>query len=250
MVWIQHIVPIPQTLAGSQALLPATEKWTTLGSRAVPGPRDKGHGGNDLKAVEFTRWFLAIYFLVVATFYTVRILAEKARTGTSPVFSGTPGTVHFATHMTFRVFRAAILGVCCIRLAWPGFDAYLVPLPVLWHPAILLIGDAVLLASFTAVLYIHFYLGEDWRSGTRQGGEARLKTSGPYALTRNPMMLLVMAAQIGLFLALPSVFTLVCLAAGLWAVQAQVRVEEQMLEARYGAAYQAYANRTPRWLLK
>jgi protein-S-isoprenylcysteine O-methyltransferase Ste14 len=135
-------------------------------------------------------------------------------------------------------------------LAWPGFDIYLVPLPVLWHPAILLTGVVLLLASFTAVLYVHFYLGENWRSGTRQDGEGRLVTSGPYAITRNPMMLLVMAAQIGLFLALPSVFTLVCLAAGLWAVRAQVRVEEQMLEARYGAAYQAYANRTPRWLLK
>ncbi len=217
---------------------------------AVRARARQGDGDNDVTAVDFTRWFLAIYFLVVAAFYTVRILAEKTRTGTSPVFSGTPGTVHFATHMTFRVFRVAILGVCCIRLAWPGFDTYLVPLPVLWLPAVLLMGVVLLLTSFVAVLYVHFYLGEDWRSGTRQGGESRLITLGPYALSRNPMMLLVMAAQIGLFLALPSVFTLICLAAGVWAVRAQVRVEEQMLEARYGAAYEAYANRAPRWLLK
>lgn len=101
-----------------------------------------------------------------------------------------------------------------------------------------------------AVLYIHFYLGKDWRSGTRQGDDTRLITSGPFAVTRNPMMLFVLAAQIGLFLALPSVFTLLCLAAGLWAVVAQVRVEEYMLEARHGPAYRAYAERTPRWLLK
>lgn len=203
-----------------------------------------------MTAVTFTRWFLAVYFLAVATFYTVRILAEKARAGTSPVFSGEPGTVHFATHMTFRVFRVAILVACCARLAWPGFDTYLGPIPIVWHPAALLTGDALLLASFTAVLYIHFYLGKDWRSGTCQGSEARLITSGPFAVCRNPMMLFVMTAQIGLFLALPSVFTLICLAAGLWAVLAQVRVEEQMLEARYGAAYQAYVSQTPRWLLK
>jgi protein-S-isoprenylcysteine O-methyltransferase Ste14 len=201
-----------------------------------------------VKAVEFTRWFLAVFFPAVAIFYTIRILAEKARTGTSPVFSGTPGTTHFATHLTFRVFRVAILVVCCARLAWPGVDIYLVPIPMLAHPAVLLTGDALLLASFTAVLYIHFYMGEDWRSGTRQGSEPRLITSGPFAFSRNPMMMAVIAAQLGLFLALPSLFTLVCLAAGLWAVPAQVRTEEHLLEARYGPAYDAYATRTPRWL--
>ncbi len=203
-----------------------------------------------MTAVTFTRWFLAVFFLAVAFFYMVRIVAEKARTGVSPVFSGTHGTPHFATHMTFRVFRVIILAVCCARLAWPGLDGYILPFSVLWHPAIILSGDALLLASFAMVLYVHFYLGKDWRSGIRRGGEPRLITSGPFALSRNPMMLLVMAAQFGLFLALPSVFTLVCLAAGLWAVGAQVRVEERMLEDRYGTAYDAYTSKTPRWLLK
>lgn len=203
-----------------------------------------------MTAVTFTRWFLAVYFLAVACFYTVRILAEKTRSGISPVFTGAPGTAHFATHMTFRVFRVLILAACCIRLAWPGFDPYLIPFPILWHPAIIVVGDAILMASFAAVLFIHFYMGKDWRSGTQQVDGSRLITSGPFAVSRNPMMLLVMAAQFGLFLALPSAFTLVCLAVGLWAVVTQVRVEEQMLETRFGAAYAAYARRTPRWLLK
>lgn len=203
-----------------------------------------------MTVVTFTRWFLAVYFLAVAFFYTVRVLAENARTGSSPVFAGTPGTAHFATHMTFRLFRVLILAVCCIRLAWPGFDTYIVPFPILWHPAVIVTGDVLLLASFVAVLFIHFYMGRDWRSGTRQANGTRLITSGPFALSRNPMMLLVMAAQFGLFLALPSAFTLVCLAVGLWAVVTQVHVEEQMLEARFGVAYHAYARRTPRWLLK
>lgn len=203
-----------------------------------------------MTAVAFTSWFLAIYFLAVASFYTVRILAEKARTGISPVFAGTPGTTHFATHTTFRVFRLLILGVCCVRLAWPTFDTYIVPFPALWHPAVLIIGDILLFASFTTVLFIHFYMGEDWRSGIRQGNGARLITSGPFTFSRNPMMLLVMTAQLGLFLALPSVFTLICLAVGLWAVVTQVHVEERMLETRYGTAYEAYKRRTPRWLLK
>lgn len=203
-----------------------------------------------MTAVEFTRWFLAGYFSAVAIFYTVRVLGERARTGASPVFSGTPGTTHFVTHLAFRGFRVAILGVCCARLVWPAFDAYLGPIRVLWHPAVLLSGAALMLASLSAALYIHFYLGRDWRSGTRDGDAPRLITSGPFAISRNPMMVFVMTGQIGLFLALPTAFTLLCLVAGVWAVLTQVGVEERMLEARYGAAYEAYASQTPRWLLK
>jgi len=201
-------------------------------------------------AVEFTRWYLAGYFFAVAIFYSARVLGEKARIGRSPVFSGTIGTAHFAHHLAFRVFRAAILVACCIRLVWPAFDAYLVPIGVLWHPAVILTGDTLMLASVSAALYVHFYLGREWRSGTRLDDEPRLITSGPFARSRNPMMIFVMMGQVGLFLALPTVFTLVCLVVGVWAVTAQVKVEEQMLATRHGAAYEGYASQTPRWLMK
>jgi len=62
------------------------------------------------------------------------------------------------------------------------------------------------------------------------------------------MMLCVLLGQVGLFLALPSLFTLVCLVVGVWAVTAQVGVEERLLRQRLGANYEAYVARTPRWL--
>ena len=201
-----------------------------------------------MAATDFTRWFLALFFVGVAVFYTVRILVAKRRTHTSPVFVGYPGTLHSATHLAFRAFRALILAVCVVRLFRPGFDRYLVTFDALWHPAVLMSGVGLLLAGFTAVLVIHFYMGENWRSGTREDDRTRLITTGPFAISRNPMMLCVVVAQTGLFLALPSLFTLVCLAVGVWAVCAQVRVEERLLRQRFGAAYEAYAARTPRWL--
>ena len=63
------------------------------------------------------------------------------------------------------------------------------------------------------------------------------------------MMLGVVVAQVGLFMAMPSLFTLLCLAFGLWAVVAPVSVEERLLRRKHGAAYDAYVARTPRWLL-
>lgn len=201
-----------------------------------------------MAAVEFTRWFLALFFVGVAAFYAIRIRVAKRRIGSDPVFEGTPGTLHFATYATFRVFRALILGACVVRLLWPGLDPYLGTFDALWHPAILLAGDALLLGGFAVVAAINFYMGENWRSGTRAGDTTQLITTGPFAVSRNPMTICVIAGQTGLFLALPSLFTLVCLVVGVWAVVTQVGIEERLLRERYGAQWESYAARTPRWL--
>ena len=202
-----------------------------------------------MATTDFTRWFLALFFVGVAAFYTVRILVLKRRMHASPVFVGHRSTLHFRTHLAFRAFRVVILGVCVVRLLWPPLDRYLVTFDALWHPVVLLFGDGLLLAGFAAVVFMHFYMGESWRSGTRMDDRTRLITTGPFAVSRNPMMLCVIFAQVGLFLALPSAFTLVCLVVGVWAVTAQVGVEERLLRLRFGAAYEAYAARTPRWLV-
>lgn len=201
-----------------------------------------------MTAVEFTRWFLALYFLSVAGFYGARVVALTRGTGCSPVFGGRKGSLHCATHMAFRTFRAAILGVCVARLFWPPIDRYLLPFDGLWQPPILMLGNGLLLGGFAAVLRIHFFMGRSWRSGSRADDETSLMTTGPFAISRNPMMLGVMIAQLGLFLALPTLFTLVCLLVGLWAVVKQVTVEEQVLHEKFGATYDAYRARTPRWL--
>ena len=197
---------------------------------------------------EFTRWYLALFFLGVAAFYTVRILAIKLRRGASPVYKGEPYSAHFLTHLAFRIFRAAILLVCVARLFSPEIDVYLLPIAPLWHPAVLLSGCVLLLGSFGYVVYVHFYMGRDWHSGARTEDPTRLITTGPFSHSRNPMMVCVQGAQLGLFLALPSVFTLLCLAVGVAAVHIQVKVEEAVLEAQHGDAYRAYRERTPRWL--
>lgn len=201
-----------------------------------------------MATVEATRWFLALYFLGVAGFYSIRIILLKRRNARSPVYSGEPGTIHFATHLAFRIFRLAILGACLTRLIWPAFDRYLLPIGVLWHSAILIIGNTLLAVGFLAAVALHFYMGAAWRSGTREDDETVLVKTGPFSRSRNPMMLCVMAAQAGLFLALPSLFTLLCLAFGIWAVLTQVKVEERLLTRRFGAEYEAYVATTPRWL--
>jgi len=128
-------------------------------------------------------------------------------------------------------------------------QAELVTFDALWHPIVLILGCTLLVGSFLAVILIHYYMGEEWRSGTRAEDRTRLITTGPFTVSRNPMMLCVIVAQVGLFLALPSLFTLVCLVLGVWAVNAQVGVEERLLRQRFGEDYDTYVSHTPRWLI-
>jgi protein-S-isoprenylcysteine O-methyltransferase Ste14 len=201
-----------------------------------------------VSADDFSRWFLAIFFVLVAGFYTTAILLKKWRAGRSPVIRGEPGSRHRIVHDTFSVFRALILLVCVARVPWPQLDRVLVPIAPLWVPPVILAGNGLITVSFALILIIHHRMGVAWRSGIEPQGPDRLITHGWFAISRNPTFLLIQAAQLGLFLSLPTLFTLVCLVVGIAAIQAQVRLEERHLQARWGAAYEEYRRRVPRWL--
>ena len=114
-----------------------------------------------MAAIEFSRWFLALFFGVVAAFYTITIIVKKRQLGRSPVIRGRPGSRHWFIHYTFIVFRAAIFVVCFARLADPGLDAWLVPLPPLWQPEVMIAGNALLALSFATIVMLHGRLGND-----------------------------------------------------------------------------------------
>lgn len=204
-----------------------------------------------METVAVARWFLAAFFAGVALFYTTAILRKKRRMGRSPVIRGDKGSLHRLIHDTFAVFRALILLVCIIRVPFPKIDDWLLPFPSLWHPAVILSGCALMLTSFIAIVWLHIGMGGLWRSGidTERAGGGRLIETGAFAYSRNPMFLCIQAAQLGLFLALPSAFTAICLVVGVVAIQMQVRLEERHLAARFGEAWRAYAARVPRWLI-
>ena len=75
-----------------------------------------------------------------------------------------------------------------------------------------------------------------------------LVTAGPFAWTRNPIILSHALACLGvaLVVASPAAVVLVLLL-GI-PVQFIVRLEERSLEARYGDAYRRYREAVPRWM--
>lgn len=194
------------------------------------------------------RVFLGVFFLMIGLQFTARTLGLHARMGFSHIHYGKRGQAGWWHRHTFNVFRSAILLICLARI-WVDLNAWLGVLPWLYQWPVLLMGVALLLGSFTAVNYLQAYMHEEWRSGVDQEAKhSKLLIEGPYARTRNPLFLAIMAGQLGFFLALPSVFTLVCLVAGVVVIVRQARVEEQALALRFGDTYEAYRARVPRWL--
>ncbi len=198
-----------------------------------------------LDVLTFTRAALACYFTFIAVFYTAKLMALRARTGRRHADRGRPGTTQWLGHTLFIVLRGTIWLICMARVVAPDLDIWLLPLPEITGPVTAVLGLCLLAGSLGGVVYVHTYLGEAWRSGVAASGPSVLITTGPYSRVRHPLFLAVAAGQLGFFLAVPSLFSLGCLGLGLIALVVQGRYEERRMDARFGAAWRAYAGRTP-----
>lgn len=199
------------------------------------------------QALEVARWFLALFFPGVALFYIIRLTLRRRQLGHSAVSHGATGSRHWWLAKTFVVFRSAITLAMLGRAFWPSLDVYLLAIGFLMTPAVVYSGLGLLILGFATVVGLHFWMGEAWRSGLVSEDKLPLITTGPFGWTRNPMFLSIQVAQLGLFLAFPSGFTLLCLVIGMTVLHLQVRLEEADLLASHGQAYRDYRKATARW---
>jgi protein-S-isoprenylcysteine O-methyltransferase Ste14 len=90
------------------------------------------------------------------------------------------------------------------------------------------------------------------RSGTTvmpSGRPARLVTTGPYQLTRNPMYLGMVAILVGVVLLLGSVAPALVVPVFAWLMQKLfIEPEERQLEEAFGEEYREYRQQVRRWL--
>lgn len=199
---------------------------------------------------DVVRVALACFFTIVAVSYTARGMGFHDRNKRAQVHAGEPGTPQRLIRSSFNVFRFAIWAFCVLRVIEPGLDQLALPITALELRPIRIIGFAALVLSFAGVEYVHAYMDGEWRSGVPRAEQMvdTLLVAGPFALVRNPLFLAVGLGQIGFFLVLPSVFTLLCMVVGLSVLRLQVRIEEKALSRAFGDEYAAYAGRVKRWL--
>tara|TARA_R110000744_G_scaffold19280_3_gene50943 strand:+ start:6822 stop:7448 length:627 start_codon:yes stop_codon:yes gene_type:complete len=203
---------------------------------------------NTSAIIEFTRLYLAVFYSAVALFYTIKIITTKKNINTELIFLGERYCPNWWNHMTFRIFRVAIWMVCLVRLFVPALDDYLGLIPSLENAPMLISGNVLLTFGFLMTIAIHFSMSEKWRSGIDPIGPKKLITDGFFRYSRNPIFVSVGLSQIGFFLALPSVFTLVCLVIGLYTLYKQTIAEEAHLAAVFPSEYKHYTTNVRRWL--
>ncbi|TVP60608.1 MAG: isoprenylcysteine carboxylmethyltransferase family protein [Halomonadaceae bacterium] len=195
----------------------------------------------------FVRYFLGIYFLLIGLNYTSASIALRQRTGLRQIHYGPAGSRTWWYRQAFNGFRGTILGVCLVRMVWP-LDPWLGIITPLYQPALLLTGVFLMLAAFTLIAYVHSYMHNDWRSGIDPDLVKPLITDGPFSRSRNPLFMAIMTGQLGFFLALPSLFSLICLLTGATVLALQTRAEEAHLQALHPDDYRAYQQQVRRWL--
>lgn len=198
--------------------------------------------------IEFTRAYLAAFYTFVAVFYAVRIVQKKRAGLAVVVFPGLRLSPSWWNHMLFRGFRLAIWLVCLFRFFDPGVDAYLGIIDGFHTGPVVLAGNLLLTVGFLFTLAVHFQLGREWRSGIDPAGPQKLLTERAFAYSRNPMFVGIATAQIGFLLALPSLFSAVCLVFGLYTLHRQAIEEEAHLMKNFAEEYLAYSLRVRRWL--
>ncbi|GAA0852464.1 methyltransferase family protein [Aliiglaciecola litoralis] len=201
-----------------------------------------------MSVYQFSEWFLALFFSFVAVFYTINITLKKRRFKQASLATmGTPFSLHWWNHATFHLFRVLIWGLCVVRIAYPEVDVVLGKFDLLFIPLLQIVGMVFMLIGFSLAGVSGRDLQHNWRSGIYLDKPKTLVKSGVYRISRNPAFSGVILAQLGFFMVLPSIFTLVCLAVGVLSLRIQVMLEENHLSNLFGEQYTRYAQSTPRW---
>jgi protein-S-isoprenylcysteine O-methyltransferase Ste14 len=108
-----------------------------------------------------------------------------------------------------------------------------------------LLGLVVLVASTLFALWARFSLGTSWSVGAQVGGDRRLRTRGPYAVTRHPIYTGLLGMLVGTALVGGLGQWIVLVAAGLVVAEVKIHMEEQLLLAIFPEEYPRYRRQVP-----
>lgn len=134
--------------------------------------------------------------------------------------------------------------VCANAFGWPSlrvdrlFDSNFAA----WIGALFCLS-ALCLAALAMVSF-----GTSFRVGIDTDKPGGLVTTGIFAITRNPLYVAFALMLAGEFLIFPGRLLMLYLAAGVALFHRQVLREEEFLSAHYGAEFDAYRRRVPRYL--
>lgn len=170
------------------------------------------------------------------------------KTGVNPLTFSKSDDAHGYNGKVFTFISLLEFVVVFIYAFKSEWYQYLLPFWYLEHSYLQYIGWGLLLLSLVLVWVAQSQMANSWRIGIDEKNKSELVTNGLFSISRNPIFLGVMIANIGLFLIIPNAFTLLIISLSTVSINTQIRLEEAFLESSHGKDYQDYLNQVRRWL--
>jgi protein-S-isoprenylcysteine O-methyltransferase Ste14 len=108
-----------------------------------------------------------------------------------------------------------------------------------------LIGLALLGASTAFAIWARLVLGSMWSVGPEVGGDRRLRTDGPYAVTRHPIYTGLLGMLVGTTLLAGGHELVAFVVLGVVVFEFKLRQEERLMTATFPTEYRSYRQRVP-----
>lgn len=188
------------------------------------------------------------YYLLIVIF---RSLLLKWKNGKSAFQLSFDDSLHGYNSRLFIYLALVTPAILILYVFLPKF--YLLTNPFNWgkyQKAITLIGVSFSLISMIWTFIAQLQMKDSWRIGIDKTETTALRTSGIFSISRNPIFLGIIIANVGVFLMLPNAITLVQVFLSAHSIQTQIYLEEKYLEKIHTKAYSNYKTSVKRWLGK
>ncbi|NOZ28875.1 MAG: isoprenylcysteine carboxylmethyltransferase family protein [Chloroflexi bacterium] len=184
--------------------------------------------------------------ILAATFVLLTIIrvyyARKAGRAGEKSSTGRANRGHMTLLRLLNSAAAVVTLVYLIAPRWLGWAALPMPIWLRW------IGGVLGLITVLLFFWIHHALGENWSLSVDTKARHTLVTSGPYRWVRHPMYTAIFVWTLAFFLLSANWFVgIAWLALSVLAASRAGEEEEALIET-FGAEYQDYMRRTPRFL--
>ena len=189
--------------------------------------------------------FLLFYFFLV---FLLRSFLLWKKTKVNPITFNKEDNAHGYNGRVFAFIFMLELVIVSIYAFAPHWYKFLMPFWYLEYDILVYIGWALLFLSLVFVWFAQSDMRESWRIGIDEYIKTELVTNGFFAISRNPIFLGIMIANVGLFFVLPNAFTLLITALSTISINTQIRLEEEFLLKEYGEQYKQYQSKVNRWL--
>ena len=189
--------------------------------------------------------FLLIYFFFI--FFLRSYLLWK-KTGVNPLTFNKLDDAHGYNGKVFTFISLMEFVVVFIHAFQPEWYPYLLSFWYLDYDYLKYFGWGMLAISLILVWVAQSQMADSWRIGIDENNKTELVTTGLFAISRNPIFLGIMIANIGLFLIIPNAFILLIVSLSTVSINTQIRLEEEFLKNSHGRIYQNYLAEVRRWL--